>query len=61
MNDQITRLIDDYQKQIASLQAENESLRTQLHRSAQREERDLELINRLAGTLAQLGEVPRAA
>ena len=61
MNDQITRLIDDYQKQIASLQAEIESLRTQLHRSAQREERDLELINRLAGTLAQLGEVPRAA
>lgn len=45
------------EKQMASLRAENESLRHQLHRSAQREERDLDLINQLAGTLAQLEQV----
>lgn len=61
MTDPIANLLDEYRQLTASLRAENESLRTQLHRSAQREERDLELINRLAGTLAQLGEVPHVA
>lgn len=51
------RVLNDYQKQLQSVRAENESLRTQLHRSAQREERDLDLINQLAGTLAQLEQV----
>lgn len=61
MIDPMERVIGDFQKLVASLRAENESLRAQLHRSACREERDLELINRLAGTLAQLGVVPDVA
>lgn len=61
MSPAVERALDDYQRKVASLRAENESLRHQLHRAAKREEHDLELINRLAGMLAQLGAPDVAA
>ncbi len=53
----LERALDDTQKRLRAALAENEQLRHRLHRAEVREERDLALINRLAGTLAQL-EVP---
>lgn len=59
--DPVLAALKDTQQRLASTRAENESLRHQLHRATIREERDLELINRLAGQLAQLEQPLTAA
>lgn len=53
----ILAALKDTQRRPNTAYAENEALRHRLHRSTIREESDLELINRLAGQLAQLGPV----
>ena len=60
MTNPMQQVLADYQKRIESLTAENESLRTQLHQSAQREDRDLNTIRELEQRLAGR-EVSRAA
>lgn len=56
--DPVLAALGETQQRLSSAHAENEVLRHQLHRATIREEHDLDLINRLAGQLAQLGQVP---
>ena len=54
----IIRALNDAQKRAASLFAENLRLQQRLHRMEMRSERDVVLINRLSGMLAQLDAMP---